>query len=238
MWKIWAVAILPAFAVAAQDVLVYDNSTTLVGNTVLVFPNGQEVGDQIYLSNYVANPYLTGFSFEYFSPNTAFTYTYIACDVRFYLNDGPLTNGYSSPGTVFYDTGPFSIETPYSDFPGTNAEVLSFTNTDLYVDALTNLDPNMSVPATFTVAMKFTGLSGPDLVGLNDFEPATVGTNYGNFWYNSGGAWALLSFTNNPPIGFGMQFYATNQPAPEPGTLYLAITGAGLLAGFARRRRQ
>lgn len=234
MWKIWAVVILPAFAVAAQDVLVYDNSTTLVGNTVLDFPNGQEVGDQIYLANYAANPYLTGFSFEYHSPNTAFFNGTITCDVRFYLNDGTPFNGYNTPGTVFYDTGPFDIGTPWSYFPGTNSCILDFTNADLYVDALTNLNPYMQVPATFTVSVMFTNLQGSDKVGLNDFEPASVGYNYGDYWYNNGGSWELLSFTNNPPIAFGMQFYAT----PEPATLCLAAVGAALLAGFARRRRQ
>jgi hypothetical protein len=234
MWKMWAVAILTSVTVAAQDVLVYDNTSTNIDNYVLNFPNGQEIGDQIYLANYTAYPYLTGFSFEYFSPNTAFSSGTITADVRFYLNDGPQFNSYNSPGTLFYDTGPFDIQTPWSYYTGTNSAVLAFTNTDLYSDASVNLDPTMKLPADFTVSVTFTGLSGSDHVGLNDFESPAVGSNYGDYWYNNGGSWQLLSFNNSPPIAFGMQFYA----APEPATVCLVMTGAALLAGFARRRRQ
>jgi len=124
MWKIWAVAILPAFAVAAQDVLVYDNTTTDTGYA-LMFTNNQEIGDQIWLDN-ATHPYLTGFSFEYYSPNLSFSQTSIAVDVRFYLNDGSPFNGYSTPSTLFYDTGWFDVQTPLSYFPGTNVAVLSF----------------------------------------------------------------------------------------------------------------
>ena len=238
MWKVWAVAILPAFAVAAQDVLLYDNTTTYA-NYNLMFPNHLEVGDQIWLANYLTDPYLTGFSFEYYSPNANFTGT-VTADVRFYLNDGSPFNGYSTPGTLFYDTGPFEIQTPNSYFPG-NYAVLSFTNVDLYADALLNMNPNMQMPSNFTFSVTFQGLSGPDQAGLPSFEPATVGSNYQDYWENDGGTWKLETNSIDgvlQPVGFGVQLFATNQPTPEPTTLCLTAVGAALLVGYARRRRQ
>lgn len=67
MWKIWAIAILPAFAVGAQEAFLYNNSTTFA-NYNLMFPNNLEVGDQIWLDNYTAYPYLAGFSFRVLQP--------------------------------------------------------------------------------------------------------------------------------------------------------------------------
>ena len=239
MWKIWAVAILPTFAVAAQDVLVYDNTTTDTGYA-LMFTNNQEIGDQIWLDN-ATHPYLTGFSFEYYSPNLSFSQTSIAVDVRFYLNDGSPFNGYSTPSTLFYDTGWFDVQTPLSYFPGTNVAVLSFTNADLYTDALLNMNPNTQMPSNFTFTVTFQGLSGSDQVGLPSFEPPAVGTNYGDYWWQPQGSWQLWTNSFNggdQPIAWGAQLYGTNQPTPEPTTLCLAAVGAALLAGFARRRRQ
>jgi hypothetical protein len=232
-WKAWIVAILPAFTVAAQEGFLYNNTKIDTGY-VLNFPNGQEIGDQIFLSNYTTYPYLTSFSFEYYSPDASFVGT-VTADVRFYLNNGPTFNGYSSPGSVFYDTGWFGIQPPLYYFPGTNSAVLSFSLADL-AGGVVPLDPSMQMPSNFTMSVTFQGLSGSDSVGLNVFEPPTVGTNYGDYWFNNGGTWELL--TNTIPIGFAMQFNATNQPTPEPGTLCLAAVGTALLAVFARRRRQ
>ena len=231
MWKIWVVAILPAFTVAAQEVLLFDNTTTDSGY-VMNFPNGQETGDQIFLANYMTSPYLNSFSFEYYSPNATFAGT-VTADVRFYLNDGSLFNGENTPGTIFYHTGPFEIQTPQSYFPGINSAVLSFSLANLYTDAALPLNPNMPMPSTLTVSMTFQGLEGSDQVGVNLFGPPTVGIDYGDYWFNNGGAWELLANNDGVPVKFAMEL-----DAPEPATLYLTMAGAALLAGFARRRRQ
>ena len=235
MWKIWAIAILPAFAVGAQEAFLYNNSTTFA-NYNLMFPNNLEVGDQIWLDNYTAYPYLAGFSFEYYSPNNAFTGA-VSADVRFYLNDGTPVNGYATPDTLFYDTGPFDVQTPYSAL-GIDYAVLGFTNADLYTDALLNLTPGYQMPDNFTISITFSNLSGSDQVGLPSFEPPTVGTNYGDYWVNFGGV-SWIPLTNSvagafQPVAFGMQFFGV----PEPATVCLAALGAALVGGFAARRRQ
>lgn len=224
---------LPAFVVAAQEVPLYDNTTTFA-NYNLMFPNNLEVGDQIWLANYTTDPYLTGFSFEYYSPNLTFSGT-VTADVRFYLNDGTNFNGYSTPYTKFYDSGPFEIQTPESAI-GYNSAMLSFDSADLYTDAQLNMNPNMQMPDNFTFVVMFSGLSGSDQVGLPSFEPPTVGSNYGDYWENDGN-WVLENnYVGNVVqlIGFPVQLIAV----PEPTTLCLAMTGAALLFGFARRRRQ
>ena len=228
-WKIWVVAILPAITVTAQEGFVYDNTTTDTGN-VLNFPNEQAIGDQIFLDNITTYHYMNSFSYEYYSPNATFIGT-VTADVRFYLNDGSIFNGYSAPGTIFYDTGQFAIQTPLSAV-GQNSAVLSFSPAD-FSGGTVPLDPNMQLPSTLTVSVTFQGLSGADQVGLPVFAPPTVGYNYGDYWFNNGGSWELLS--NSEKVKFAMELDAT---VPEPGTLCLSAVGAALLAGFARRRRQ
>lgn len=220
-------------AAAVRGAVIYDNTANQTGY-VLMFNNNQEIGDQITVGN-TAAPYLTNFSFEYYSPNAAFSGT-VQADVQFYLNDGTPTNGFNTPGTVFYDTGWFNVQTPQEVYgTATNSAVLDFSFLDLLGGA-TPLNPTMQLPTNFTMTVTFQGLSGTDQVGLNLFDPALVGTNFGDYWLNSGGTWELL--TNSTAVAFGMQLngYGTGT-VPEPAVWSLALAGAGLLAGFARRRK-
>jgi hypothetical protein len=199
--------------IAANAGLVYDNTEAQL-NYVLAFTNNQEIGDQIWLANYQTYPYLTNFSIEYYSTNSSF-YTNVSADVRFYLNNGPLTNGYASPGTVFYDSGPFTVQPPQHYFPGTNSAVLNFAPPNL-ANGTVPLDPSMAMPTNFTVSVTFSGLSGADYVGfdyiaLNDFDPPMVGTNYGDYWLNNNGSWSLHDFPGLP-VAFAMQFNASSLP--------------------------
>ena len=236
MRKIWAVAILPAFAVAAQDVDLYNNMTSPSSGYVLDLPNGQTVGQQIFLANnYLDYPTLGNgitFSIVYYSLDASFSGD-VTADVQFYLNDGPTVSGYNSPDTLFYDSGPFTLQTPQSALgSGSDAAVLSFSQADLYSDALTNLNPSMPMPSNFTVCMTITGLEGSDEVGLPLGSAPTVGYNYGDYWFNNNGNdWELLEGT--VPIKVRIEV-----DIPEPSTLCLAAVGAALLAGFATRRRQ
>ena len=130
--------------------------------------------------------------------------------MRFYLNDGTPVNGYATPDTLFYDTGPFDVQTPYSAL-GIDYAVLGFTNADLYTDALLNLTPGYQMPDNFTISITFSNLSGSDQVGLPSFEPPTVGTNYGDYWVNFGGV-SWIPLTNSvagafQPVAFGMQIF-------------------------------
>lgn len=230
-WKIWAVAILPVITATAQ-VDLYNNTNTPVAG-VLNCPDGQEIGAEIFLGNYQAYPYLgdlTGFSIGYYSPDTYFTGP-VTADLRFYLNDGPLFNGYATPDPIpFYDTGTFDIQTPQSAV-GTDGAMMCFSSSDLFSDASVNLNPSLPMPTNFTVSITFQGLEGSNQVGLVLGGAPSVGYNYGDYWYNDGGNWELLQ--NSIPVKPWIEV-----EVPEPATLCLAAVGAVLLAGFARRRRQ
>jgi hypothetical protein len=207
------VATLLIAATTVRAGVVYDNTEAQL-NYVLTFTNNQEIGDQIWLAHNQTYPYLTNFSLEYYSTNTSF-HGDVQADVRFHLNDGPLTNGYASPGTVFYDSDWLDVQPPQSYFPGTNSAVLNFTWEDLQSGAVP-MNSSMVLPTNFTVSVTFRGLAGSDIVGfdymgLNDFDPPAVGTNYGDFWFNNGGHWTLKSY-GSLPVAFAMRLDASSMP--------------------------
>lgn len=113
-------------------------------------------------------------------------------DLRFYVNNGPLVDGYASPGSILYDSGPFSIG-PYS-----------FGSTAVFNES--DLGGEIVVPQyglTWTVT--FSGLVGNENAGLALFSAPTVGTNYGDAWVNNGSGWELVVPTNGvpPTLDFG-----------------------------------
>jgi len=72
-------------------------------------------------------PYLTNFSFEYYSPNSSFSGA-VQAEVKFYQNTGTPVNGYNSPGsTPFYDSGWFSLVAPLSLPGGTTVATIPLT---------------------------------------------------------------------------------------------------------------
>jgi len=189
---------------------VYDNTTGLTTN-VLILTNGQSVGEEIFLANTGTYPLLTNFIFEYYSPNTSFAGT-VQGDVQFYENNGPLTNGYAAPGTLFYDTGLFGLSAPYS-ISGTNAILFSLNASDLYsTNALLPINLNF-VPSDFTVVYTFQGLTNTDSIGLPIFGPPAVGTNYGDYWVTNASGWTLVTNTAGY-VEFGQKLSAAAFPQP------------------------
>src|SRR5664279_2356103 len=89
--------ILAGSAGVRADTLLYQNTATNLGYN-LQFNNSDLIGQQIWLGTGALPFYLTGFSFEYSSTNTS--WAGVQADVSFYENNGPLFNGYSSPGTT------------------------------------------------------------------------------------------------------------------------------------------
>lgn len=209
-----------AISLIARGGIIYDNTSTDSG-FFLGATNGQQIGDQITMGSSSAL-FVTNFSFEYYSPNSVFSGT-VQADVSFYYNTAPNISGYLAPGaTPFFDTGFFGISAPNSIFPGTNSAILSF---DL---------PNVLVPTNFTFVVSFTGLAGGDIVGVELFNPITVGQNTPDYWYlNNGGTWTLMT-NNATPVNFGAQITGT---VPEPGVISLSILGGAALLAAVRRRR-
>src|ERR1035438_6340264 len=91
--------------------IIFDNTHNDL--TTRFNPGTLEVGDEITLAS--TERYLTAFSFEYWGTASSSSFSApitapITAEVRFYENDGPSFNGYATPGTMFYDSGPFQSE--------------------------------------------------------------------------------------------------------------------------------
>jgi hypothetical protein len=223
--------IVLASSVEVRGLTVYQNTSTNTGQ-VLNFLNGQEMGEQIWLGSGAIPVNLTNFSFQYYSPYAVFSGN-VKADVRLYMNNGPMTNGYSSPGTMFYDSGNFTLVNPWQA-AGTNSATVVFQLSDLMSGNVINLDPTFVLPSTFTFTVTLSGMQGADAVGLPIFDPPQIGANAGDYWYDVSGNWELL--TNSiGPIAFGAQFQAT---IPEPSVLCLSALGAVAVAIIARRRQR
>jgi len=223
--------IVLASSVEVRGVTLYQNTAQNTGQ-VLNFLNGLEFGQQIWLGTGATPMNLTNFSFEYYSPYTAFTGN-VKADGRLYMNNGPTTNGYNTPGTVFYDSGNFSLQNPWT-VAGTNSATIDFGLSDLLSGNFINLNPNFFLPSNFTFTVTITGMVGADAVGLPIFDPPQVGANAGDYWYDVSGNWELLTNTIGP-IAFGAQFSGT---IPEPSVLCLTALGAAALTVMVRRRQR
>ena len=210
-----------------------------------VFPllNGQPVGQQVYLNNQqlAVYPYLTNFTFAYSSTDTSAYAGNVQLDVQFFKNDGPTTNGYASPGTLFYQTGWFQVDPPLYLFGGSTNTAYGHigslgTEDDLYNPANPDiaLAQGVALPSSFTVVFTVTNLVGTDNLSLPLFNPSAagvVGTNYGSYWQDNGGNWSLVT-NNATPVSFGIQLETT----PEPSVIGMGAVGALLLARLARKR--
>ena len=219
---------------------VYNGLTTPVmsGGGQVVFPmsNNVVIGQEITMQNdmLVHSNHLVSFTFAYYSANTSWSGP-VSADVQFYYNNGPLTNGYASPGGVFYDSGFWNLALP-QDY-STNALAVTFGLSDIYSSlslggALTPMDANLNLPSDFTVVFTVTGLAGGDSLALPIYTPPIVGTNYNDYWVQNGSDWSVV--TNNAgPVSFGMTFQTT----PEPSVLGLGALGMVLMAQLIKRRK-
>jgi hypothetical protein len=223
--------IILAGSVGVRGDVLYQNTASPNGQ-VLNLGNNQQVGEEIWLGTW-APQYLTNFSFEYYSPYATYTGT-VLMDVRLYENNGAPTNGYNTPGTLFFDSGNFTLQDPWQ-VTATNSATVVFQLSDLLSGNTLNLDPSFVLPTNFTWTVTVSGLQGLDQVALPIFDPPQVGTNAGDYWYDVSGNWELL--TNSiGPIAFGAQF--SGRPIPEPSVLCLGAAGAAALMIIARRRQR
>ena len=196
-------------APATQAEVVYQNTTGDL-NTMLN-PGAFEVGDEIILAPGAGA--ITNFTFQY---TASFTGTRQA-QLRFYENNGPLSSGFSSPGTNFFDSGQFPIPS------GNNTLVFD-----------TDFGAGLVAPNHFTWSVQFFGLTGGDSAGPALFDPVTVGTNYDDYWDYNGSAWTLRQSTNGVPINFAAQVEAV----PEPSTIALGVLGCVAGWGLSRWLRR
>ncbi len=229
--------ILAGSAGVRADTLLYQNTATNLGYNLL-FNNNDIIGQQIWLGTGALPFNLTGFSFEFYSPNATFKGP-VTADISFYENNGAVTNGYSAPGTLFWNSGTFNLPTAFQA-GGTNSAVLSFDTTDFTTTGdgtgWVPMSPSFIMPSNFTFVVTISGMQGFDAVALPVFDTPQVGANSGDYWYDVSGNWELLTNAAGP-IAFGAEFTGT-QVVPEPTVICLGTLGAAAFAIIARRRRQ
>src|SRR6266853_3113744 len=198
--------------------VIYDNSVNDLSTRF--DPGTLEVGDEIILAG--PERYLTNFSFEFWGTNTAspgnitFAGT-VEGRVRFYLNDGPQFNGYPTPGTSFYDSGWFGIDSPTSRSLATFTLGNDFPWAGLFLPVTSNM----------TWSVQFRGMGATDSVGVDIYSPANFGQDYPDYWENTGSSWVLR--TNNlVPVDFAARMLAAAQPYvnTQPPFLTNVVSGA------------
>lgn len=238
------VGLFLAFSASAQTAPVYDNTTTDQGSN-LILTNNQIIGVEILPDGTAlsSNPYLWSFSFELYGANAGHSSYFsgaVQGDVSFYYNDG--TGG--APGTQFYNSGWFSVGMPDPALLTVGVGTVGFAWPDIYSSTLPgalNMPTTLTLPSDFTVVFSFSGLdvTGGDVLGLANFQPQTVGTNYSDYWSWNGSSWNAIYVSNAVPAAtsVGMQFVGSATEAPEPSTLALSALGGLLLTRLIRRRQ-
>jgi hypothetical protein len=207
---------LYAQVVRAQPQVVFDNSTTDLN--IRYDPGTNEVGDEIVLAPGTGRN-LTQFRFQYWGTNFSGTEK---IDLRFYANDGlPSYSGPNMPGTLLFDSGPFTIFE-------TDRLTIIFNNFATGVaHALAGAIPN-----DFTWSVQFSGLGPGASAGVDLYNPPTVGSDYNDYWYNNGTSWDLMGATNGTPVNFAVRIQAT----PEPPAIWLSLIGGLTIFGLKWRR--
>jgi hypothetical protein len=184
-------------AAGAVASIVYDNS---VNDLLYRFDPGLlEVGDEIILSG--PADHVGQFAFEFWgigSDNGEFAGD-VQAQVRFYQNDGPLSSGYASPGTLLFDSGPFPI-------PATPRATVIFE--EFQLDALVPLAGPL--PQEFTWTVQFSGLAEGDSAGVDLYSPPVAGQNYNDYWERDNGEW-LLKTNAVAPISFAARLEALSR---------------------------
>lgn len=222
--KVWLAAIALGVGVNAPAATIYDNTAATSDLGSRHDPGVLEIGDEILLGG--PERYLTSFAFEFWALNngtTSGSFNGIDVRVRFYLNEGPTFNGYATPSSSFYDSGWLDsfITTP------TNRATINFNAGDFGGGLF------MPVVSNFTWSVQFRDMDVDDTVGLDLFNPPTVGQAINDYWEFNGTSWSLM--TNTLPMNFAARFEAA---VPEPSGIVLAILGGlGLLLVGGRFRK-
>jgi hypothetical protein len=213
---------------------IFDNSTSDL--LTRFSPGTLEVGDQVILAG--TERYLTQFRFEYWGENaanpTGTTFDgEVQARIRFYLNNGPTFNGYSTPGDeAFFDSGFFSLNAAGLG-PTERGTIYFLAGVDFAEGGL--LIPTAGVPGDeFTWTVQFQGMTANDTVGLDLYSPPSIGGEYTDYWQNSGSGWILS--TNIVPMDFAALMEA-NQ-VPEPSAIAFWVSGGLALLVFGRRIRR
>jgi len=210
------------------------NDTSLYNANLLQLGDGVQVGNEVSLQGKWS---LTNFSFEYYSPDLALNSS-LNVDVRFYLNNGTITNGHPTPGTLIYDSGLF-YNTALGNLP-TGSHTVNYFSADLYSGPGINLPAGFILPSDFTFTITFNNFSTNSmyLPLANNTTGFATGpqyvTSFGDYWLYRNGSWTLLEATGNTPANFLVNMAGV----PEPSVFYLGAVGSAILLGASKLKRK
>lgn len=200
---------------AAAQLTVYDNLAGSGWSQAYptadnLYPSGSftdEFGDEIIL---LANGprTVTSFTLQYYTENL---FGNVHAQIRFYENDGALSQGFPSPNKLLYDSG--SIALP---------QMSGYTSL-----TLNNL--SVTVPDSFTWTVQFSGISQNEAGRSAINAPQNVGLSYDDFWQRTGSGWTLVNLPSPLPGSFGASISAVPEPAAT-AWVFLASAAAFVLA--------
>jgi len=242
--RIAAAGALAVLAQSAQSQVLYNNTTgnqgvnfDYAGTTDNGFYASAQAGNEVDLAGSAASYLITDvkFQFDFNGIGTPIG----SLDLSFYRNDATVQyNGYYTPGTLMFDSGPFSL----TGFTGPAGSVIEYLPADLGSGTGPGVIPGVGdvVPTgQFTVVVTFTGLNSDETGGWGLYSPVTVGGNYGNAWINNGSGWVLATSSSGPALEMGLEINGT--PVPDSSCLPISVlavlAGFGWVKRFQQRRR-
>ncbi|PWU09028.1 MAG: hypothetical protein C5B50_28170 [Verrucomicrobia bacterium] len=202
---------------ASADTIFDDSENDLL---IRFNPGTLEIGDEIVLAGTAR--YLTNMSFEFwgttYGTNGAAFAGAVQARVRFYINDGAPFNGYSTPGTVFFDSGWFGGLFPTPRCTAIFSAGMDFPSSGLFI-------PTNDI----TWSVQFQNLGPGDALGVDIYSPATVGADYPDYWENNG-HWALRTNSVTSAMNFASVWQASQLPIPIP---YITHSANGVTVYWA-----
>jgi len=209
---------LAAFALVASplafaDTVVYNNTTTDTEDT-LIYSVGPytEIGDQIHLGG--TDRYATTATVQFYNNgDTAGTF------------DATLTllNVGSPVGSVIGTYTVTNIAAPLGGVSGFNVD---FTGLDT------------TVPDDLIFVVSVANQTGTLDLGLDLFEPPTVGSSDNTFLIVNDGSTYSTPATDHENVFFELQASTAPTGVPEPSTMVTIATALIILAAFIRARRR
>lgn len=191
------------------DTIVYNNTTTDTGDT-LTYAVGPytEIGDQIQLSG--TNRYATTATVQFYNNGT---------EAGTFNATLTLLNTGSPVGSVI---GTYAVNGISAPLGGASGFDVNFTGIDT------------TVPDNLVFAVSVSGESAGLNLGLDLFQPPTVGSSDDTFAIVSNGTYSDVS-TADENLFFELQATTVPLNTPEPSTMVLLATALVILIALSRR---
>jgi MYXO-CTERM domain-containing protein len=205
MYKI--ILALALAGVSSRADQLYNNTATDQQFSVFYSTGFTQIGDQIQM---VSSGTLASLAAQFYNAGSDATFDAL---LQFYQVGSPVG---SQIGGTFAATGVF--------IAGGNSQTVTFPDLG-----------NLPVPQDVIVVLSIQNETAGGDVGVNFFDPPTVGASDDSFFIANDGTGFTQASTN---LGIDNIYSEINGTAtPEPSTAALALGGLVLIAGACRRRR-